>query len=352
MAPRHPRGAASGNEIEAGASAPTSAPRDGRQSHPPAAPRDDSTFIEEVVRDMLAQNERARSDPSPGELSDAAATSARGAPASSIEDTFPSRESAALESPHTSAEPTPRTPELSLGTTTPSARAASSPARAASSPAPAPAPAAPPAERPRTVRVERDSGFRTAEGVAAARAYLPAKTVAPGRTEPIEVETVKVSDPRKLPTIRLPRERREEILREGAGRGPRVALPEDSAPTLRSAPAKPPSPQAERSTLALWIAGVVAVAVFGVLVVALAARFWPSVAARPAPSIAPRDPAPSPSGALTTIADDPSSPPTAASPVEEHPAAPPSALPSAAPSSEPTAAPRGGSPAPRSDRWF
>src|SRR5262245_16246097 len=73
-------------------------------------------------------------------------------------------------------------------------------------------------ERPRTVRVDRDSGFRTPEGVSSARAYLPAKTVAPGHSEPVEIETVKVEDPRRMPTIRIPRQRKEVVSTEGKGR--------------------------------------------------------------------------------------------------------------------------------------
>lgn len=149
--------------------------------------------------------------------------------------------------------------------------------------------AAPPAgadgspPRPRTVRVERDSEFRTPEGVPSARAYLPAKTLPPGRTEPIDTETVRVSDPRKLPTVRLPtRERKGSSgTEEGRGRGPRAAALDDNAPTLRSA--SPLFARERPRETRRWVGWMVFAALAGVLVVALAARFRSSPA-RPSPS--------------------------------------------------------------------
>lgn len=251
-------------------------------------------------------------------------------------------------------------------------------ARAEASPRPAdPTPATPEAPRARTVRVERDSEFRTPEGVPSARAYLPARTLAPGRTEPIDTETVRVSDPRRLPTVRLPRDRNNTPAAEGSGRKPRAASEgqarasssraragakdrdatpiaggsrsgalDDNAPTLRSA--SPLAAEMRAPETRRWIGWVVLAAIAGVLIVALAARFRSSPA---------RPPVPSPS--QTAISQGGSAPPVRESVLQELPsptAGPPKtgdAAPTTAPSQEPTqdpsARPRS---APKSDRWF
>jgi hypothetical protein len=369
MTPKNPRGAQPGTEGEARASGHPSAPRDLRQAPPRAGARsrDDDAFMEEVVRDILAQNERARSTvtasfrPGPpssdGEPScDVTERSARPpeleahitersarAPATDLHTTEPS---ARAPEPHSITERQARGPAPEVHTTERSARAIAPPA------APVPA-ASPAAERPRTVRVERDSGFRTPEGVATARAYLPAKTLSPGRTEPIEVETVKVNDPRKLPTMRLPRDRRSEAPADGSSTRPRPAPAEEGAPTLRSLPESSSSVFPQRLSLSFWIAGVVGVAVFGVLLVALAARFWPSVVARPSPSVEPGPSNSRPAPVAPTALVTPGAPPSGPAPGSSHAAAPPTAAPTSDPSgahsSTAGAAPRS---APRSDRWF
>lgn len=213
--------------------------------------------------------------------------------------------------------------------------------------APEQAPAGPDASpsRPRTIRVERDSEFRTPEGVASARAYLPARTVAPGRSEPMDTSTVLVEDPRKLPTMRLPRRPKQSPGAADEDREARAAalalLPDDNAPTLRSA--APVTADARRPEMKRWIGWVVAAAIAGVLVVAVAARFRSPPPGPPSPDIS----SPAPSARA-------SAPPRAAAP-------PPAPAPSstAAPSSrdagpsptapEPSARPRSG---PKSDRWF
>lgn len=236
MAPKHLRGEEPGFEARvAGPSAPPSAravlaPREGG--------RGDTDFMEEIVRELSAQNEIARASsgvPSTRETPVSGAVAAAPDTASSM----PSRGDISGEQ----------------------------------------------IARPRTVRVDRDSGFRTPEGVASARAYLPVKTVAPGRSAEVEIETVKVSDPRRLPTVRIDRERR--VAREGSdtarsGRRPRAASPDDSAPTLRSAPGLKAEPKS--APVSFWVGAVVLAAVVGILVVALAARLWPG----------PPDPPPSP----------------------------------------------------------
>lgn len=314
MTPRNPRGAQPGTEGEASASGHPSAPRDLRPAPPRARGRspDDDAFMEEVVRDILAQNERARST--------ATASCRPGPPSSEGEPSCDATERSArppeLEAHIT--ERSARAPATDLHTTERSARAPeplSNTERSARAPAPevhttersarAPEPAA---ERLRTVRVERDSGFRTPEGVATARAYLPAKTLSPGRTGPIEIEPVKVNDPRKLPTMRLPRDRRSEAPADGGGARSRPAPAEEGSATPRSAPASSSSVFPQRLGLTFWIAGVVGVAVFGVLLVALAARFWPSVVARPSSSVEPGPPASRPAPPAPTALVTPSPP--------------------------------------------
>jgi hypothetical protein len=193
--------------------------------------------------------------------------------------------------------------------------------------------------RPRTVRVERDSEFRTPEGVPSARAYLPARTLAPGRAEPVDPETVRVNDPRKLPTLRLPRPKKKEASPDSgapSGRARRNSLPDDNAPTLRSA--AQPVNGARRPEITRWIGWVVAAAITGALVVALAARFR---ASPPRPS-APRLSQVTPSELEPARSGSPS-------PASASVAAPSSrnVAPTAA-SSVPSAPPRRA----KSDRWF
>jgi hypothetical protein len=270
MAPKHLRGAETGFEPKSAAGAVSpSVRREG-------PPREDTAFMEEIVRELAAQNEHARSD-------GASSSTPGGAPIAST-------------------------------------------------------------GRPRTVRVERDSGFRTPEGVPSARAYLPVRTVAPGRTEPMETETVKVSDPRRLPTVKVPRERDDSGKTVITQPARRMGHLEDSAPTLRSAPAAAVPSEPPRASLAFWIGAVILAALAGVLVVALAARFWPAVSAQG--QAIERGTAASGSsegrGATTAMVPHPANGTAAAAP---------SAVPSA--SAAVPADPSVRSPAgPRSDRWF
>lgn len=142
--------------------------------------------------------------------------------------------------------------------------------------------------RPRTVRVTRDQGFRTPEGVASARAYLPARTVSPGQTAPVDAPTVKVEDPRRLPTVRLPRQRIAATPAEGKGRAARglaskSIVSEDTSPTLRSA-AGAVLPKPKRASLSRWTIALIVAAIAGVVLVALAARYLPARMLPGAPS--------------------------------------------------------------------
>ena len=128
-------------------------------------------------------------------------------------------------------------------------------------------------EKPGTVHVPRDGAFRTPEGTANARAYLPAKTLAPNPSGPIEIATVKVSDPRRLPTVRVPRHRNV--------RGVGSSLPgavDESVPTLRSGSPEA-SAQAEVKTIsarpvhaAWWVASLTLVAIAAVIALLIAVR--------------------------------------------------------------------------------
>ena len=290
-APKHLRGEQRGTEPEASASPSPSAPRSG------GPPRDDDAFMEQVVRDILEQNERARTT---------ASVSLRVKPAPSDHpppdseppsDDMTERSALPPELAAHRTERSARAPAPDTHTTERSARpiapivhttersarpldpAVHTTERSARAPAPPPA-----AERVRTVHVDGDGAFRTPEGVTTARAYLPAKALAPGRTEAIERETVKVTDPRKLPTMRLPRERRAEAPSAAGSPSERTPVSEGDASTRSSVPASSPAVSSRRPGVRFWIAGVVGVAVFGALLVALAARFWPSVDARPSPA--------------------------------------------------------------------
>lgn len=214
--------------------------------------------------------------------------------------------------------------------------------------------------RPRTVRVERDSEFRTPEGVPSARAYLPARTLAPGRSEPIDPDRVHVADPRKLPTVRIARPRgdasRKERPAPASSREPSSEptldwsspVPDETAPTLRSA-----SPQLARlrpPETRRWIGWVLFAAVAGVLLVALMARLR-ATTERPSPPPDRRSAA-----QLVPSTADPSVPPSAGArataPVPRAPASTggPSAPAVSAPgTSEPAVRPHA---APKSDRWF
>jgi hypothetical protein len=203
-------------------------------------------------------------------------------------------------------------------------------------PAPDAAGAAPP--RPQTVRVDRDSEFRTPEGIPSARAYLPSKTLAPGRKEEIDTETVRVADPRKLPTMR--RMSRPNAQPATDGRRERFrSSSDDNAPTLRSA--APVAADGHRPETRRWIGWVVVAAVAGALVVALAARFGAAPARPPRPVVSVEAPSvngtPSPRASTLLSASPPASSPPS-----------PNVAPSAA-SSEPSARPRS---APKSDRWY
>lgn len=138
------------------------------------------------------------------------------------------------------------------------------------------------AERARTVHVDSDSGFRAPVGAAAARAYMPAQTLEPAPAATIEPHTVKLEDPRRLPTLRLPRMRKEVVLEEGKGRTGRVAAPEDTLPPMRAPVGVTMRPQPAK--LSGWVLGLIISAVVAVLVIALAVRFWPASSLPGAPS--------------------------------------------------------------------
>lgn len=134
---------------------------------------------------------------------------------------------------HARVDRTPRAPGAAAG-----ARLVADVAAAALSPS-----------RPPVIRVERDRGFRTAEGTSNARAYLPAKTVAPGRPAPLPTATVHVADPRRLPTLRVPR-----------------AVVPSARPHSRSASESRPM------AVLWWVGAAVLAAIAGTIVVLLAAR--------------------------------------------------------------------------------
>ncbi len=134
---------------------------------------------------------------------------------------------------HARVDRTPRAPAAGTG-----ARLAADVAAGALSPSRSP-----------VIRVERDRGFRTAEGTPNARAYLPAKTLAPGRSAPLPTATVHVADPRRLPTLRVPRAR---------------------APSV--APASERAPESRPLAMRWWLGAVVLAAIAGAIVVLLAAR--------------------------------------------------------------------------------
>ncbi len=205
-APKRPRGEQQSAEPESGADMPRSAIRS-------QGPAEDTNFMEEILRELSAQNEQARSN---GGLRRAL------------------REAASVKR----SDP----------------------------------PAAP--ERPSTVHVERDGAFRVPEGTVSVKAYLPAKTLAPNPSAPIEIATVKVSDPRRLPTVRVPRNRGPR----GVGSSLHVAGPDESVPTLRSGAPGDPSPKevptisARPIHAAWWVASMTLVAIAVVIVLMLVVR--------------------------------------------------------------------------------
>jgi hypothetical protein len=136
---------------------------------------------------------------------------------------------------------------------------------------------------PRTVRLDGDSGFRTPAGAPAARAYLPARTLEPGQSEPpempLEMPSVKVEDPRRLPTLRLPRMRKELVQEEGKGRTARAGrslMPDDTGtgPTLRSAVGISSRPKPAK--LSGWVLAIVVLSIVALVIVALAVRYLPA----------------------------------------------------------------------------
>lgn len=275
-----------------------------------SAPGADTAFMEQVLLELSAQNEHARQEQG----------TEPGAPAA------------------------------------PAARGAAPPAGSPSGAAPGASPPGAPPPRTRTVRVERDSEFRTPEGIPSARAYLPARTLAPGHTEPIEADRVRVADPRRLPTVRLPRDRRDPAPRKSPGRAPQVAsglarspewsapVPDETAPTLRSAsPALMPP---RRLDTRKWIGWLIAAALVGALVVA-AIRF------RSSRSGASPSPAPSPGPSVGAVLV-PSARPSAASPTATAAPEPAASAPTTE-SPDASAAPDASThppPGRKSDRWF
>lgn len=214
-APGSPRAEESGNQSTRPAH---------RSAVRPQAAGEDTAFMEQILNELSAQNEHARSErtlssPSAG----AAAHPTQGAGAA-------------------------RSPEASHAQA-----------------------GAPSALRSPTIRVERDRGFRTDEGTPSARAYLPSRTLSPGPTAPHETATVHVSDPRRLPTVRVPRDRDSSAPSAPPRRS--VPPPEDVVPTLRSAPGLHPH-EASSSAVRWWLGGVMVAAVAGAIAVTLAVRFW------------------------------------------------------------------------------
>jgi hypothetical protein len=189
----------------------------------PQAPGEDTAFMEQILRELSAQNEHARSE----------RTSPR---------------------PAAGAPPTTQEAVASGSSAAPHAPLVASSAL-----------------RSPTIRVARDGGFRTDEGTPSARAYLPSRTLSPGRTTPHETATVHVSDPRRLPTLRVPRDRDSSA--PSAPQRASAPPPEEVVPTLRSAPGQR-SREASSSAVRWWLGGVMLVAVAGAIAVTLAVRFW------------------------------------------------------------------------------
>ncbi len=200
-----------------------------RSAMRPQEPGEDTAFMEQILRELSAQNEHARSPLSTGPRS-----AANHGPLEARSERTPDAQSREVTAPVTQG------------------------------------PSAPHAVRSPTVRVERDGGFRTDEGTPSARAYLPSRTLAPGRSAPHETVSVHVSDPRRLPTLRVPRDR---VSSTSSSRRGSIPPPEDVVPTLRSAPERMPQ-EAPPSTVRWWIGALMIAAVAGAIAVTLAAHLW------------------------------------------------------------------------------
>lgn len=136
---------------------------------------------------------------------------------------------------------------------------------------------------PHTVRVGREDEFRSPEGTSNARAYLPAKTLVPGHNAPVDKVRVRVNDPRRVPTVRLPREQKTTpAAADGRARGPRGAAgpaAAEPAPAQRS-----PLLTTARTTRAVsrpWVRWVVVAAI--AVAIALLAAWIRSARAEPLP---------------------------------------------------------------------
>ncbi len=202
--------------------------------------REDDTFTEEIVRDILAQNELVRS---------ADVAKDQGSPSVKAAQTTPEVEADVAASPRSSDDvpETARTPVSPRLETSPVA-ARSEQARVVSIP-------------PSTS--SRPGDFLAPTDAAAAAAYVPEITVAPATARPVERETVKLSDPRKMPTMRLPRKAKEEPVPEP------VSVPAQSVSQTRFSTVQP-------SESGVWVFGVVVAGLLMALAVAIVIRLWPS----------------------------------------------------------------------------
>lgn len=228
--------------------APDDPRREPPEREPQGSPGEDTTFMEQILLELSAQNEHARSERS---------------------------ERAARISTPPKVDPAGKT-----------------------------------LSHPPIIHVRRDDSFRTGEGISRARAYLPVRTLPPNRAAPIETATVHIADPRRMPTMRVARPAEETApsadtaptmpsspspapLRSAPRARRSVPPGEDIVPTLRSAPSRgveePPSRH-----VGVWIGGVAIVAVAGAIAVSLAVHFWsapPPASAAPNGTGAPSTPA-------------------------------------------------------------
>lgn len=137
---------------------------------------------------------------------------------------------------------------------------------------------------PHTVRVGREEEFRSPEGTSNARAYLPARTLTPGRNAPVDKVRVRVNDPRRVPTVRLPREQKiAPTPADGRARGPRAAggpAAAEAAPAQRSS-ALLTTARTTRAVSRPWVRWVVVAAI--AVAIALLAAWIRSARAEPLP---------------------------------------------------------------------
>ncbi|MFO0590309.1 MAG: hypothetical protein U0441_22390 [Polyangiaceae bacterium] len=219
--------------------------REPPEREPRSSPGEDTTFMEEILLELSAQNEHARSERS--------------------------QRAARISTP----------PKVD--------------------------PAGKTMSHPPIIHVRRDDSFRTGEGMSRARAYLPVRTLPPNRAAPIETATVHIADPRRMPTMRVARPAEDtapsaqsEIVdpanappkRNASAPRARSSVPpgEDIVPTLRSAPSHGAEEHPPRRP-GVWIGGVAIAAVALAVAVSLTVHYWSS--ASPASAEPNGPPAPS-----------------------------------------------------------